>query len=570
MKFNRFLTGYFILLLLLISGSVAAQTSRRNFNREQTYDAEHYILRINFDRPAKKVIGETTIRFRPLKNGLSVAEFDAVGITFSSVALEPSGAPLKYRSNGDKIAVTLDRAYKPTESVTIRFKHSAVPRRGVYFVDQEVEEGRVIHSEQIWTQGEADEARHWFPSFDFPSDKATFEKIITANEGETVIGNGERISEVNNNDGTVTHHYRMNVPMPTYLLSFVVGKYEHVSDRYRDIPLGFYVYPGSEAVARKAFGNTKEMMRVFEALTGVNFAFNKYDQTVVAGFTFGGMENITATTMADTEINAVMNTLFEAGVGDLVAHELAHSWFGNLVTCRNWAELWLNEGFATFMEAAFREQMYGRRNYLIKIQRDAQNFIIDDAVNRKRNALFNQNADNVAELFERPATIYNKGGAVLHTLREEIGDTAFWKGVNLYLTRHRFGSVESTDLQAVMEETSGRDLDWFFEQWVYMAGHPKLDVKQAWNPSSSTLRLTVTQTQKADRITPSAFRLPMEVEFTIGTNKQTEKMDLSKRIETFSYKLPSKPASIQIDPLDKIPVKTVTIDQVNPAAGPNR
>jgi aminopeptidase N len=299
------------------------------------------------------------------------------------------------------------------------------------------------------------------------------------------------------------------------------------------------------------------MMGVYESLTGVDFQFNKYDQTVVAGFTFGGMENVTATTMADTEIFAVNNPLFEAGVGDLVSHELAHSWFGDLVTCKNWAELWLNEGFATFMEAAYREQMYGRRNYLIKIKRDAQTFIVDEAVNKKRNALFNQNADNVAELFDRPATIYNKGGAVLHTLREEVGDAVFWKAINLYLNRHKFGSVESTDLKAAMEEVSGRNLTWFFDQWVYMGGYPKLEVKPVWNESLKTLRLTVTQVQKADAITPTVFRLPLEIQFTIGADTQIEKMNVTKRVETFQFKLASRPSEVNIDPTEKIPVKTV-------------
>jgi aminopeptidase N len=559
MRSKNYLTSLCLLIFVFISGSVSAQTPRRNFDRPRSYDAEHYILRVSFDRKARKVTGDTTIRLKPLKNNFSIAEFDSVGISFTSVTLEPSGKRLKFRTAGGKIVVTLDKAYSPTDAVTLRFKHSSVPRKGVYFVDEEVENGKVVHSEQIWTQGEADEARHWFPSFDFPSDKATFEQFITANDGETVVGNGEILEATKNRDGTVTHHFRMNVPTPTYLVSFVIGKYARVSDTYRDIPLGFFIYPGAEATARKAYGNTKEIMRVYEELTGIDFQFNKYDQTVVAGFTFGGMENITATTMADTEIFAINNPLFAAGVEDLVSHELAHSWFGNLVTCRNWAELWLNEGFATFMEAAFRERMYGRRNYLIKIVRDAQTFIIDDSVNRKRNALFNQNADDVASLFDRPATIYNKGGAVLHTLREEVGDAAFWKGVNTYLNRHRFGNVESSDLKTAMEEASGRDLDWFFDQWVYMGGHPKLEIKQAWNPTSKTLRLTVTQTQKADAITPAAFRLPLEVEFATGSGKQIEKMNITKRVETFEFTLPERPSETNLDPSEKVPVKTVKI-----------
>src|SRR5687767_6263438 len=188
MKLNRLLTALFILIVLSLSGSVAAQLSRRNFNRVQSYDVQHYVIRVSFDRKAKKVIGDTTIRLKPMRD-LRSAEFDAVGISFDSVVLEAPARPLKFRSLGQKVVVTLDRTYKPSETIAIRFRHSSVPKKGVYFVDEEVVEGKQIHSEQIWTQGEADEARHWFPSFDFPSDKATFEQFITANDGETVIGN---------------------------------------------------------------------------------------------------------------------------------------------------------------------------------------------------------------------------------------------------------------------------------------------------------------------------------------------------------------------------------------------
>jgi aminopeptidase N len=555
-----FLTCVGILLLLAPEALHAQNSARRNFTRPQTYDVEHYVIRASFDRAGKKVIGDTTIRFKPLKDGFATAEFDAVGISFSSVVLEPSGKAVTFRTPPGKIVVALDKAYPSSETLTLRFKHTAIPKKGVYFADPELaEDGKEVHSAQIWTQGEADEARHWFPSFDFPSDKATTEQYITANEGETVIGNGELVEETKGEGGTVTSHFRMNVPIPTYLVSFVIGKYAKVADKYREIPLGVFVYRGSESIVPLAFGKTKDMLRFYEEVTKIDFPFNKYDQTIVAGFAFGGMENVTATTMADTEIFAARHPLFVAGVEDLVSHELAHSWFGNMVTCRNWAELWLNEGFATFMEAAFREKMYGRRNYMIKITRDAELFMLDDAVNKKRNALFNQNADNVAELFDRPATIYNKGGAVLHTLREEIGDEAFWKAVNSYLTKHRYGSVESSDLKEAMEVASGRDLDWFFDQWVYMGGHPKLSVRQVWNEQSKTLRLTVTQTQKADSLTPSVFRLPMDVEFDLGSAKESGKLNVTKRVETFSYKLPRRPSSIKVDPQEKIPVKMVKL-----------
>jgi len=561
MNFRKYLVvaNAFAMLLLIIATG-AAQRPLPNFNRVQTFDVQHYALRMSFDRPNKKVIGDTIIRLKPLKSGFSEVKLDAAALNFSSITLEPSDTALKYRISGEKVFVMLDRSYSPEEIISIRFRYSATPKKGIYFTSGQIENVKENRSGQIWTQGEPEEAHHWFPSFDFPSDKATTEQIITVQKGETVIGNGELFETKENPDGTVNFHYKMPVPHSTYLVSFVVGEYAKVSQRYKEIPLGFYVYPGKEAIVPKAYGKTRDILRVFEDLTGVGYPFNKYDQTIVSGFTFGGMENITATTMADTEIFLADFDFGKKGVEDLVSHEAAHSWFGNLVTCRNWAELWLNEGFATFMEAAFREKMYGRDSYIEKITTDAAIFLADDAVNQKPNGLFNQNAGNVNALFERSATTYNKGGAVIHTLREAIGDEAFWKGVNIYLNRHKLANVESTDLRKAMEEASGTKLGWFFDQWVYGLGSPKLNVKQVYNPRTKTLGLTVTQTQKIDKLTPAAFRLPMDVEITTENGSKSEKLEITKRLETFSIKLDGKPLEVKFDELAKIPLKTIKIE----------
>ena len=556
--FNRRNAIILAAFLFLTSGN-HGQQARPDFNRASDFDIQHYVLRVSFDRPTHKVIGDTTVRLKPLNENFRRVTLDSVGISYSSVTLEQGGTPLKFRPQGGSVIVDLDRAYSPNETVGIRFQYSAVPKKGIYFMPEQKGEGMPGHSAQIWTQGEPDEARHWFPSFDFPSDKATTEQFITANRNETVVGNGTLVEKTDNPDGTVTHHFKMDVPHSTYLISFVLGEYAVVKEKYREIPLGYYVYPGTESVVPKAYGRTGEMIRVFEEFTQVEFPFAKYDQTIVSAFNFGGMENITATTMADTEILLVNNPLFAGGVEDLVSHELAHSWFGNLVTCKNWAELWLNEGFATFMEAAFREKAYGRRNYIVKILSDAEEFKIDDAVNTKRNGLFNRNAGNVSALFERAATTYDKGGVVLHMLREQVGDAAFWRAVNIYLNRHKFGSVESTDLRKAMEEASGQDLGWFFNQWVYGLGSPKLTVKQAYNPGSKTLTLTVSQTQKLDRLTPPAFRLPLDVEVHSGRNVSAEKIELRKRVETFRIKVASRPTKLVFDKDEKIPLKMVKI-----------
>ncbi len=546
----------FLLLIAFVFQIGLGQPRRADFNRPQTFDLQHYAIGISFDHAKRTVFGDTTIELLPLNDGLRLVELDARDLRFESVTLDRSGTALTYKVSPGKVTVSLDRAYKKDEKVAIRFKYSAKPKKGVYFVDEKRDKNRVVHSSQIWTQGEPDEAHHWFPSFDFPSDKATTEKFVTVEKGFQVIGNGALISESESTDGkNVTFHYKMDIPHPTYLVSFVVGKYEKFHDKFRDISLTNYLYPGTGILNQNAYSKTKQMLEIHEKLTGVNYPFNKYDQTVVANFQFGGMENITATTMADSEIAYANLDFLRGNVEDLVAHEIAHSWFGNNVTMKNWAELWLNEAFATFMEAKVREELYGRQEYLRKIGVDAESFMTHDAAVPNSHALFNQKANDISILFKWPAVTYNKGGAVVHMLRSQIGDEAFWKAINFYLTRHRFGSVETADLMKVMEETSGQKLDWFFDQWVYGTSYPKLTIKQGYDEKAKVLRFEITQTQRGDKLTPQAFRLPLEIEITTpGERPRRETLEINARKQSFEIASPAKPSSVTFDPDTKIPL----------------
>ncbi len=544
------------LLLWLIIQFGFGQSPRADFNRPQTFDVQHYTIRISFDHPKRTVFGDTTVALKPLSDGLRTVELDARDLKFEAITLDNSDAKLTYRVTPGKVTISLDREYKKDETVAIRFKYSAKPKKGVYFVDEKRDKDRVVHSSQIWTQGEPDEAHHWFPSFDFPSDKATTEKFVTVEKGFQVIGNGSLVSESESADGkSVTFHYKMDIPHPTYLVSFVIGKYEKFQDKFRDIKLTNYLYPGTGVLNQNAYSKTKQMLEIHEKLTGIKYPFNKYDQTVVADFQFGGMENITATTMADSEIAYANLDFLRGNVEDLVAHEIAHSWFGNNVTMKNWAELWLNEAFATFMEAVVREEMYGRQDYFRKIGIDAESFMTHDAAVRNSHALFNQKAADISILFKWPAVTYNKGGAVVHMLRAQVGDDAFWKAINLYLKRHRFGSVETPDLIKVMEETSGQKLDWFFDQWVYGTSYPKLTIKQGYDDKVKVLRFDITQTQRGDKLTPQAFRLPLEIEITTpGERPRRETLEINARKQSFEIADPTKPSSVTFDPDTKIPL----------------
>lgn len=527
--------------------------------RERTFDVQHYIIRSKFDRQAKIYYGDSTVIFKPLKPGFNILNLDAAGMKFESIKLgDENGKILQYRQAGEKLSITLDKAYAPSDTIQVRIKYTAAqPSKGVYFVDADMEGAKVLRPSQVWTQCEAEEARHWFPSYDSPDDKATTEQFITTPKDETAIANGELLETINNADGTKTFHYKMPVPHSTYLTSMIVGNYVKVEDKYKEVPLGYYVYPGTESIVPKAYGKTADMMRVYEELTGIAFPYNKYDQTIVANFNFGGMENITATTMADTEILAANYDFGSENAIDLVSHELAHSWFGDLVTTKNWSNLWLNEGFATFMEAAYREKLNGREDYLRKVRSDAMRWMGEDSAGISRHPLMRPNAPTNDALFD--TTTYQKGGAVIHTLREEIGTEVFWKAVSSYLNKYKFANVESPDLQKSMEETSGKDLSWFFNQWVYKGGFPRLNVKHVFNPANKKLTLTVTQTQRPDSITPATFTLPMEVEIVTAKGTKNEKIQIVKRTQTFTFSVDGKPREINFDKDEKIPLKMVKL-----------
>jgi aminopeptidase N len=540
---------------------ISAQTPRQNFNRTRTFDVEHYIIRTRFDRIAKIVYGDTTIKFKPLTDKFNTLELDSEGLKFTSVKLVNEDKELVSRVTEDKVFINLGKNYSTTDSISVRLIYTSMPKKGVYFVDELKKDGKSVRASQVWTQGEAAETRHWFPSYDFPDDKATTEQFITVNKGETAIANGDLKDVIDNVDGTQTFHFYMPLPHSTYLTSFVVGTYTKIEDKYKQIPFGYYVYPDRTDIVPNAYGKTKEMMRIFEEITKIKYPFNKYDQTIVANFTFGGMENVTATTMADTEIFLANFDFAKGSVEDLVSHELAHSWFGNLVTCKNWSELWLNEGLATFMESAYREKMYGRADYIRKIKDDVAEFMIEDSYKKNPHGLFNTTADPKDDSIFDSIT-YKKGGAVIHTLRETIGDEAFWKGVNLYLERHKFGNVESTDLQKAFEESSNTDLNWFFSQWVYKAGFPKINVKTVYNVRTKELELTFNQTQKADSLIPESFVLPLEIGIKTQSGTKIEKIELKKREEVFKFQLSQKPLDIILDKDEKIPLKTVKVQSL--------
>jgi aminopeptidase N len=517
--------------------------------RSRTYDVLHYSIRTRFDVPQKTVIGDTTVTLKPLSAGLRSFELDASDMEVESVALDSGGAALIWTQTPDKLNIKLDRPFNPDDTISLRIRYRAKPERGLYFIPQSrAARNNITKPAQIWTQGEPEDNHHWFPCYDSPDDKATSEQYITTRANEIAISNGKLVETIDNQDGTRTFHWKMDQEHASYLVSLVVGDYVKMSDAYKDVPLEYYTYAGTEEQARRSFSKTAKMMDWFSRALKYDYPFNRYAQTIVANFIFGGMENITATTHADTEI-LHGDEADGLSAENLVSHELSHSWFGNLVTAKDWTNLWLNEGFATFFEASFKEHDQGRDAYLYEMRANESAYFLEDLLQYRRPVVSNRYRAPL-DIFD--ATLYKKGGYVVHMLREQVGDEMFWKSLNNYLSQYKYKSTETADLQKVFEATSGQRLDWFFDQWLIKAGYPELTVRHTFNPATRQLTLNVTQTQTPDSLTPAVFRLPVEIELATATGKRTERIEINQRTQTFTFKLDGKPLMIRFDKNERL------------------
>jgi len=341
----------------------------------------------------------------------------------------------------------------------IAIRYAAKPEKGMYFL--EPDEGYPGRPRQIWTQGQAEDTRYWLPSFDFPNQKLTTELIATVPSGLTVVSNGELVSQ-----RAGRWHFRQDVPHPAYLMTFAAGEFSEIRDEWRGVPVQYFVQPGREDDGRRAFENTPAMMDFFSEATGVRYPYAKYAQVAVADFVYGGMENTSATTQTDRTLHDARAHL-DFSSDPLVSHELAHQWFGDLVTCRDWGHAWLNEGFATYFECLWREHHLGYDEFLYDVFGLLQSYLGEERERYRRPIVTNTYGDP-SDLFDRH--LYEKGGLVLHMLRRGLGEEAWRASLKHYLERHRGGNVTTPDFQRAIEDVTGRNLEGFFQQWVWAPG----------------------------------------------------------------------------------------------------
>ncbi len=515
----------------------------RQTERIRFFDVKHIKAELKVDTKNHKIGGVVTHTIAPLHPLLQHVELDCgPEIVVSKVTIGARGVPCSFEKKPGKLVVQLDKKYGANETIDIAISYSGSPSRGLYFVDAVSNDPKKTLS--FWTQGEAEDTRFWLPCYDYPNERATSEMIITVPRPLFVLSNGV-LKEID--DGALestTYHWVMDAPHASYLISLAGADFAIYHDRAGDLPLDYYVAKHvGQATARRLMGNTPKMMHFFGEKTGQPYPYNKYAQVCVPDFVAGGMENITATTLTDTALADEIAAL-ETDGDSLVAHELAHQWFGDYLTCRDWSHIWLNEGFATYFAALFAEDTHGDDAFRLDMRRTAGGYFLEDL--RVRRPLVEARYQSGDEMFD--GVTYSKGACVLHMLRGVVGDDAWWKGIRGYVRAHKLSVVDSENLRAAMEAAWGKDLKWFFEQWAYKAGHPELKVRWRYEESDKTVRLQVQQTQRLDEQTP-LFRIPTEVEITEGeAGPRNIPIVIDGRSHEFVIASATRPKLVEIDP----------------------
>jgi aminopeptidase N len=460
-----------------LNKSFSVQGSKPHYAPDRPFRLEHILLDVNVDPKKKTLSGEATQSLLVVAPNQTQVKLDQIGLEIHGATVD--GKKAEFEKDDQSVTIQLPKAPKPGSKLELAVKYSLEnPRRGIYFTGPDADYPEKPW--QVWTQGQDEDSRYWFPGFDYPNQKATSEIIATVPKGFTAVANGKLLSR-DEKGGSTRFHYKLGTPHVTYLISLVVAEFVQLDAKGpRGLPVQYFVPKGREEDAKRAFGNTPRMIEAYEKRVGVEYPYEKYAQTAVQDFIFGGMENTSSTTQTDLTLHDARAHI-DFSSDPLVSHELAHQWFGDLLTCRDWSHGWLNEGFATFMERVWIENNPGAGGGLDEAKyysyADLREYMDEDASRYRRPIVCNTYIEPI-DLFD--AHLYQKGGLVLNLLRHVLGEEPFWQCINAYVTRFREKNVETVDLIRTIEDVTGRNLRRFFDEWVFGTGYPEFSVTYAY------------------------------------------------------------------------------------------
>lgn len=545
MNFKILLLCFFISIGSTIAQETRAINTEYRGEREKISDLVHTKLQVSFDYEKSEMAGEAWITLTPHFYNVSELELDAKAMLIHKVT--SNGKELKYDYDDSKLNIKLGNTYGKGEEYTVYIKYTARPEevkelgsaaissaKGLYFVDPLGTDPN--KPTQIWTQGETEASSCWFPTIDSPNQKTSQEIYMTVPDQYVTLSNGLLKEQTKNNDGTRTDYWKFDKKHAPYLFFMGVGEFSIVEDKWRDIAVDYYVEKEYEPYARGIFGLTPEMLDFYSDYTGVDYPWSKYAQFIGRDYVSGAMENTTAVMHMEAAYQTGGQLVDQNTWEGTIAHELFHHWFGDLVTTESWSNITVNESFANYSEYLWYEYKYGsdradaNRNKEIKGYMTPTNELKD---------LVRFYYNSKEDVFD--AVSYNKGGAILHMLRSYLGDEAFRAGIKTYLNDHLYGTGEAHQLRLAFEQVSGKDLNWFFNQWYFNNGHPKLDINYVYSEEANIVTIEIEQTQDG------LFQFPLAIEVFEGDTPKRYEVWVDEKSKSFSFKYTDKPDLVNVD-----------------------
>lgn len=522
-------------------------------------DLVHTKLEVSFDYNKAYLNGKAWITLQPYFYATDSLTLDAKGMDIRKVQLVKgkSISPLKFTYDGMQLFIDLGKTYKKGQQYTVYIDYTAKPNeykgkgsaaitdaKGLYFINPSGEDKE--KPVQIWTQGETEATSVWCPTIDDPNQKTTQEILMTVPSRFVSLSNGKLVRQVKNANGTRTDHWKMDQPHAPYLFFMGVGDYAVIKDSYKGKEVSYYVEKEYAPVAKKIFGHTPEMMAFYSKILGVDYPWVKYSQIVGRDYVSGAMENTTATLHQESAQQDARELVDENKWESVIAHELFHHWFGDLVTAESWSNLTVNESFANYSEYLWYEYKYGKDAADAHHFADLQGYLFSKSESKDLVRFY---YDDKEAMFD--AVSYNKGGAILHMLRNQVGDSAFFSALNHFLIQNRYKAAEAHQLRLSFEEVTGRDLNWFWNQWYFGAGHPELDIEYSYNETAKEVQVIVKQIQESGKL----FKLPVAIDIYSGKEKSRQQVIVENSTDTFRFKYSTKPDLVNFDG-DKVLVGT--------------
>lgn len=545
------------ILGILFSANVSAQTETSG--REKVYRAthtkvtelKHTKLKVNFDYQKEQMNGEEWLTASPYFYATNELTLDAKGMLIHEVSLDNNGkkSPLKYEYKDDILKITLDKTYQRNQDYTVYIKYTARPNevkqqgsmaindaKGLYFINAQGTEPDM--PTQIWTQGETESSSAWFPTIDKPNQKTTQEIYMTVPDKYVTLSNGILKESKKESNGLRTDHWVMDKRHSTYLFFMGVGEYAVVKDKWKNIPVDYYIEKEYEPYAKQIYGNTPEMIDFFSKKLNYDYPWAKYAQISGRNYVSGAMENTTATLHGSDILQKPGQLIDENTWEDTIAHELFHHWFGDLVTAESWSNLTVNESFANYSEYLWNEYKYGKDQADYHLMTDVNNYLHNPADFNKNLVRFNyESREDVFDL-----VTYQKGGGILNMLRNYLGDDAFFAGMNDYLKTNEYQNAEAHQLRLSFEKVSGKDLNWFFNQWYFGSGNPKINYSSTFEPVKKQVAVTINQTQEK----PFEFPLAIDV-YDNGKPKRYNVWVNAEAKNTFNFDVSKAPDLVNIN-----------------------